>query len=226
MKVISWNCNQNFKTKYHAIACYDADILVLQECELLPEDFLPKYNNHWLGLNKNKGMSVFSKIQNKISDIYCDKYIYALPIEFVDFNLLAVWSFNHRAEKFGVDKSGYLIEAINYYKEWLDSKSKGLILGDFNHSSVWDKKMLPINTFFNLEEQLNKSNFHSIYHKYFFELNGTESNPTLYWRKNKEHKYHIDYMFSKGFETKDFFLSSFDETIEHSDHMFLVASLD
>jgi exonuclease III len=226
LKVITWNCNQNFKTKYQVLESYDADIMVVQECESLPQDFLPKYNNHWHGLNKNKGISLFCKTSSNVSNNFLDKYIYALPIEFTEFNLLAVWSFNHRAEKFGENKSGYLIEAISYYKEWLDSKSKGLILGDFNHSSIWDKKMLPINTFQNLEAELSKSNFHSIYHNYFSELNGTESSPTLYWRKNKEHKYHIDYMFSKGFETKDFFLSSFDETIKYSDHMFLVASLE
>ena len=33
MKILSWNCNCRFRDKYHLLDKYNADILIIQECE-------------------------------------------------------------------------------------------------------------------------------------------------------------------------------------------------
>ena len=49
MKIVTWNCNLNFTQKYDALKDYDADVMVIQECE---QAFtVPGYNVFWTGTN-------------------------------------------------------------------------------------------------------------------------------------------------------------------------------
>ncbi len=56
MKIITWNCNGAFRNKYQALDHFNADILVIQECEDPAqsnsdyEDWSREYL--WIGKNK------------------------------------------------------------------------------------------------------------------------------------------------------------------------------
>ena len=142
MKIITWNCNLKFKQKFELISSYDPDICFVQECENLNSDFFPGYKYFWTGRNENKGLGILTKGDEFIIDESHNKnLINFLPITSKNLKLLGVWSFNHRASKFGSDVSGNTIDAINFYRDWFGNNSeKCIIAGDFNNSIIWDKK--------------------------------------------------------------------------------------
>jgi exonuclease III len=66
MKIITWNCNGAFRKKFHALLQFNADIIVIQECENPAESKDLEYNNWaknylWIGDSKNKGLAIFAK---------------------------------------------------------------------------------------------------------------------------------------------------------------------
>ena len=58
MKIISWNCCLNLSNKFNAVQSLGADILIIQECEKLPEDFFPGAKYFWSGHSDKKGIGV------------------------------------------------------------------------------------------------------------------------------------------------------------------------
>ena len=58
MKIISWNCCLNLSKKFDEIKKLNPDILIIQECEELPEDFFPNAKYYRTGHTKNKGIGV------------------------------------------------------------------------------------------------------------------------------------------------------------------------
>ena len=171
MKIITWNCNLKFKQKFELISSYDPDICFVQECENLNSDFFPGYKYFWTGRNENKGLGVLTKK----NDFYIDEshntdLINFLPIKSDNLKLLGVWSFNHRASKFGSDVSGNTIDAINFYRDWFGGENERCIVaGDFNNSIIWDKTGND-NNFNNINDHFVElgfvSNYHSLKKKY------------------------------------------------------------
>ena len=99
MRVVTWNCNGAFRKKYHAIENFQADILVIQECED-PAPSTKKYQDWagdylWKGKNKNKGIGVFAKGGLEVKELNWndDGLESFLPCRIGDmFNLVAVWT--------------------------------------------------------------------------------------------------------------------------------------
>ena len=58
MRIVTWNCNLNFKSKFERVSELKPEILVVQECERLPEDFFPNVHYLWVGQNAKKGLAV------------------------------------------------------------------------------------------------------------------------------------------------------------------------
>ena len=58
MRIVTWNCNLNLKSKFEKVSDLRPDILVVQECERLPEDFFPNSHYLWVGQNEKKGLGV------------------------------------------------------------------------------------------------------------------------------------------------------------------------
>ena len=49
MKILTWNCNMNFKKDFSAVQNLGADILFIQECEKVPRDYFREFDFHWVG---------------------------------------------------------------------------------------------------------------------------------------------------------------------------------
>ena len=52
MIITTWNCNLKLKSKYEYIESLDSDILIIQECEKLKQDYFP--STQYFGLAKMK----------------------------------------------------------------------------------------------------------------------------------------------------------------------------
>ena len=70
MKIITWNACCKFREKFSLLAHFDADIIVIQECEDPQSASSDSYsafasNVLWIGHNKNKGLGVLRNQDSK-----------------------------------------------------------------------------------------------------------------------------------------------------------------
>lgn len=216
---MTWNCNLNLAKKYQHIESFDADILIIQECEKLKENYFSGRKFFWTGRIENKGLGVLIKTDSASIDPSVDhNLINFLPIQSDDLRILGVWAYNHRAIKFGMEVSGNTIDAIRYYRDWLVKGSNKCIFGgDLNNSIIWDKRNND-NNFQNINSSLNDLGFESAYHLLSGEKFGHESEATFYHTKKESKKYHIDYLYTKSLDVKSLTVGKYQDWIKLSDH--------
>ena len=216
---MTWNCNLNLAKKYQHIESFDADILIIQECEKLKENYFSGRKFFWTGRIENKGLGVLIKTDSASIDPSVDhNLINFLPIQSDDLRILGVWAYNHRAIKFGTEVSGNTIDAIKYYRDWLVKGSNKCIFGgDLNNSIIWDKRNND-NNFQNINSSLNDLGFESAYHLLSGEKFGHESEATFYHTKKESKKYHIDYLYTKSLDVKSVNVGKYQDWIKLSDH--------
>ena len=219
MKIMTWNCNLNLAKKYQHIESFDADILIIQECEKLKENYFSGRKFFWTGRIENKGLGVLIKTDSASIDPSVDhNLINFLPIQSDDLRILGVWAYNHRAIKFGTEVSGNTIDAIRYYRDWLVKGSNKCVFGgDLNNSIIWDKRNND-NNFQNINSSLNDLGFESAYHLLSGEKFGHESEATFYHTKKESKKYHIDYLYTKSLDVKSVNVGKYQDWIKLSDH--------
>ena len=222
MKIISWNCNGNLKNKIQFLEPYNADIIIIQEPEYQDMKTFNEYDYTWVGDNPKKGLGVLHKKPINIIKDLNKTYQYYIPFEFIDISFLATWSFNHRAKE---SRKGYAIDALKFMENWIDQNTKMIILGDFNHSVIWDNKLPEQYTFKNLNDFMVNKGFKSIYHQTHEEKLGSESCPTFYHQKNANKPFHIDYGYIKGFNSYHLDVGNYSDWIKHSDHMPLIMNI-
>ena len=217
MIITTWNCNLKLKSKYEYIESLDSDIVIIQECEKLKQDYFLNTQYFWTGRDENKGLGVLVKKDTaKISKLHNPNFIHFLPIETDNLNIMGVWAFNHRAVKYGDNANGRTLDAINYYDIWLKDSQKSIFAGDFNNSIIWDKTSNP--RFSNINNELNRLGYESSYHKQTQDIFGKEKETTFYHTKKEDKKYHIDYIYIKGMNIKSLDIGLYDNWIKHSDH--------
>lgn len=226
-----------FRKKYERILPYEPDLLIVPECEH-PDKFKNKFYDDvlWIGENKNKGLAVFSfnDFEIAVHESYCEKYRYILPVKVlnnreINLNLIAVWSQNNKEDP----KRRYIGEiwqSLNYYKNLFGSPT--IVAGDFNWNVIWDGEHLKfplLGTLTDVVKFLNRFEISSIYHTLKQVKFGAEKDPTLYFRKNRQTSYHIDYIFVPlGFINckKPVSLGKYEDWISLSDHMPLIAEIE
>ncbi len=106
--------------------------------------------------------------------------------------------------------------------------SNSIIIGDFNSNSIWDQWDRWWNHS-DVVNDLSKMNIKSLYHCYFNEEQGKESQPTFFLQRNRAKPYHIDYIFaSKEFEKgmTNFEVADIEKWINFSDHLPVVCELN
>ena len=146
MKILTWNCNGALRNKFDNLTDFNADIIVIQECENPAEtkhkEYIKWAENHlWIGDTKNKGIGIFAKkniVLKKLnwSDNYKDhKVKHFLPCSVNgNFNLLAIWTHSNKSPTFG-----YIGQLWKYLQVNKSNLNKSLIIGDFNSNKIWDK---------------------------------------------------------------------------------------
>lgn len=201
MRVVTWNCNGAFRKKFEELSVFGADIYIIQECE---NPSLSKHkayqdwakNYLWTGDSKNKGLAVFAKETIQLeklswSNQYKDHSVkHFLPCKVNgEFDLLAVWTHRNNSPNFGY--IGQLWKYLETNKKLLD---KTFLIGDFNSNTIWDQWDRWWNHS-DVVRELEQQGIVSFYHKFRNELQGEESSPTLYFQRNLQKTYHIDYVF-------------------------------
>ncbi len=57
-------CNLQYAKKSKQLDSFNADVLIIQECESLPSDYKPGYQLFWVGNNDKKGLAVLVRGAN------------------------------------------------------------------------------------------------------------------------------------------------------------------
>ena len=226
MKIITWNCNGKFSTKFPAILEEDADIYVIQECENPLVIDSPEYkdfasNYFWVGENQYYGLGIFAKdnIKLELIDLDDNGLRYFIPVRVNDdFNLLGVWT---NPDMEGSKVIYYPKEITKYYEAHKDSgffNEEMIICGDFNCDVRLVNKAHGKNVY-EVIEKLSEKGLVDTYHYLTGEQQGKESTPTFYWLRKLNSPFHLDHVFSAPDKVKDLQIGSADEWLELSDHM-------
>ena len=226
MKILTWNCNQGIGNDFSAIDDFKADVMIIQECEKLDANSISGYNSHWIGNNNRKGLAVLTREKSEFqTELFNAALIYFLPVSFQDTAILGVWAFNRRAKRKIEGSSGFPIDAINHYKDWLKSHKNVIVAGDFNNGPRWDTPGSK-NNFHTFNSELNKLGLHSAYHARSGEFPGKESKSTYFHQRNYAKGFHIDYIFSNLSGKVKVDIGDFKDWSKLSDHMPLITELE
>jgi exonuclease III len=192
-----------FRKKAMHLAPFNADILVIPECEhpdklTFESSVIKPADIQWFGTNNHKGLGIFSFGGYKLTLIepYNPDLRTIIPLVISNgrkkFFMLAIWANNPD------DKDGQYVEqvwkALHHY-DALFKKQNVLLVGDFNSNTIWDKQHRRGNHS-DVVQYLGKKNIQSCYHKHHSQEHGTEEHPTFYLYRHQDKPYHIDYCFA------------------------------
>lgn len=199
LKIVTWNCNGAFRKKFAALAKFNADILVIQECEdpaqtqdVAYRDFAQNYL--WLGPTKNKGLGVFARKGIQLSKVGLELEPLELFLPVLvngQWPLLACWTRQANSPTFRY--IGQLWKLLQKERSFLASDT-AMLIGDLNSNARWDEWDRWWNHS-DVVRELEALGLSSAYHRHFSELQGEESKPTLFLQRKIEKPYHIDYGF-------------------------------
>lgn len=199
MKIVSWNCNGAFRRKYPKLTSFDADILIIQECEnpALSKDFEYQSwakNYLWIGSNKNSGLGIFAKVNLTLTklDWPTDTFELFLPFRINESSyFLAVWTKQANSPTF--QYIGQFWKYLQLNKQIIGF-TQPMICGDFNSNKMWDKWDRWWNHS-DVIKELDALNMKSLYHHLNAVEQGQENVATFYLHRKLERPYHIDYAF-------------------------------
>ena len=228
MKIVTWNCSGAFRNKFESLLDYDADIYIIQECENPAEVGDKRYqdwaeNYLWIGDTKNKGLAIFARSDFELrkldwSNQYKDHFVkHFLPCSInQEFDLLAVWLHRNNSPNFG-----YIGQFWKYLQVNKSKLNNTIIAGDLNSNANWDQWDRWWNHT-DVVKELKEIGIESLYHRHTGEEQGNETVPTLYFQRNLEKPYHIDYIFGPpefSSRIKTFEIGAVENWLRISDHM-------
>lgn len=249
MKIVTWNCAGAFRKKYHALERFDADILVIQECED-PARSTSLYAEWahdciWQGESKNKGIGIFPRKGNRISLLnwqgefelqglrskspsirwHSHDLRQFLPFRINDqLTALAVWTKGKESQAF--DYMGQFWKYLQIHRAEL-ADQQTIVLGDFNSNPQWDK---PDRWWSHTDtvSELSDIGLESLYHSLHKELPASETQPTFFLHRRLEKAYHIDYVFASADLRRNAKLEvgKYDDWISLSDHVPLLVEIN
>lgn len=224
MKIVSWNSNGAFRRKYHLLEKFNADILVIQECEnpkACKDDLYKSWacNYLWHGDRHHKGIGIFAKpeidlIRNDWPDENL-KYFLSVNINGC-FDLVNAWCHGANSPTFG-----YIGQFWKYLQLNKQRMTNSLIIGDFNSNKIWDIWDRWWNHS-DVVRELEGIGIRSLYHEVYMEEQGQESTPTLFLQRNTAKPYHVDYVFASKnvvHSCEHFIIGNHGEWLKYSDHM-------
>ncbi|WP_024445209.1 endonuclease/exonuclease/phosphatase family protein [Mycolicibacterium iranicum] len=230
VRLVEWNVAMSLHTKAHLLAALNPTVAVLPESAgtASARDALQAVGAtsvEWIGGNQNKGLSVaaFNGWQLAIDDDYDHGFQWVMPVHVTGpghIRLLAVWDMNHRGTGHLLARQlGACRASIDHYEQFLSGPADLVIIsGDFNNSVRWDKPTKRAK-FGDFMDQLEARGFVSSYHHTRGCERGAEPDPTLWWTRNADKPYHIDYTFvSRPEAVQTVTVGAHSDWLSYSDH--------
>lgn len=199
-KILTWNCNGALRRKWAALEAFDADLLIVQECEDPAQSKDAAYlewagHYLWTGPSKSRGIGVFARNGHTLqaAPLELDGLEYFLPcLVNGDWPLLGTWT--GRAGSGPYRYIGQLWRFLQSHQSFL-THHLGMVVGDLNSNCIWDKRHRTCNHS-DVVRELAALGLESAYHRHFGEAQGQETRNTFYLQRNPAKGYHIDYVFS------------------------------
>lgn len=113
-----------------------------------------------------------------------------------------------------------VVRAVHLYRREI-AQTTTILIGDLNSNRFWDRAHPPEANHSALVRHLAALGLESCYHAHFNEAQGEETQPTLYFQRNRAKPYHIDYCFvprSWLASMTSVEIGSFELWAMHSDH--------
>jgi hypothetical protein len=217
-----------YRKKAAAILHGNPDIAIIPECEHpdklnFPAGVRLPTDSFWAGVNKNKGIGIFSYGDYRFSlhKRYKPDFRNIVPLVVtggkIDFTLFAIWA-NNPLDK-GYEYIGQVWKALRYYEDLLRPE-KTILAGDFNSNTIWDKPRREGNHS-SIVALLETKKIYSSYHVFHKQQPGQEKHNTLFMYRKEDKGYHIDYCFaSRDFLKKlvEVKIGEHKDWSGHSDH--------
>jgi len=233
MRIVSWNCNGSFRTKYDRVASFDDeyrdDVLVIQESEapeLLPARLLDRYPNVvWVESTRTKGLLVLGSERYRltIQPDYDGTYKFVVPVAVrgeSDFTLIAVWAQKTPKLRY----TDYVLEALKSYEHLIDTDT--VVVGDFNSTPKVKPRRSTDASHMGLVNWLAEHGLRSAYHEHHEEEHGAETFATYAHRRKLDELFHIDYLFAseRALRCSAGYHQINEQDLEYSDHLPLFVS--
>jgi hypothetical protein len=230
MRLVEWNVAMSLHNKAHLLADLKPTVAILPE-SAHPEktsqalEDIGATSVQWVGSNTSKGLSAvaFNGWELRIDDSYDPGYQWVMPLHLSGprhLRMLAVWDFNHRGRGHAAARRlGACRASMDHYAEFLSGDADLVVIsGDFNNSVYWDTPTKPAK-FGDFMDEIEARGFVSAYHYDRQCERGAEPDPTLWWTRNVNKPYHIDYTFVSSPEAIDAVtVGSPYEWLAYSDH--------
>ena len=129
---------------------------------------------------------------------------------------MAIWTHRNNSPNFG-----YIGQLWKYLQVNINKLDKAILVGDFNSNAIWDDWDRWWNHT-DVFRQLEEKGIRSLYHKYFGEQQGKETQPTFFLQRKLEKSYHIDYCLASQEFIKKFkkvSVGKFEDWKHLSDHV-------
>lgn len=230
-RIATWNCNGALRKKFQWLKPFNADVVVVQECEnpatSKSTDYSEWASNHvWTGTNKNKGLGVFARqgLSCSVAELDMGAAELLMPFEIDSVGrLLAVWTKSARPREFRyIAQIWRFLRANNGFLE----DPATIMIGDFNSSALWDYKKNRVCNHTDVVRELSGFGMLSAYHAHHSLQHGKEVHPTYFMQRKADRSHHIDYcFFGKSWKVVSVEVGSPDTWLEHSDHMPMVFDL-
>jgi exonuclease III len=224
MRIVTWNCNGAFGRKLPAILAWEPDLLVIQEASERDILALNEPFAHWVGRG-HKGLAVIGRreLGYRLDPSFDPDLPWFLPVHVGSIRLLAVWAsvLTNRLRYVRL-----MHAAIDRYAAFLDTPN-GLIAGDFNSNTVFDRKHGRL-THTTLVDRLANLGYTSLWHHQHVERHGEESRPTFYLYRRRDRTWHLDYAFlgSNLLPDARITLGPPEDWLGLSDHLPLLVEID
>lgn len=209
LNIISWNCQNGLssKDKNAYIQKLNPSVLILQEVKEkdLKGTCLSKcYQHFWVTNNKEgknpKGLGIYifdKDVSAELIPLEMDFELF-LPVRItrkgIDFDIVSVWDFNHRAKGKYKGQKGVIYQAIDFYQNILNEKS--IWMGDFNNGP----EIKACKSWLNIVERMFKDG----YQKAIIENSELRKTHT----HNRGKSFEIDHCFLRGIQQFKFGLAN------------------
>jgi hypothetical protein len=137
MRTVSWNCSMAFSKKRHLIEALLPDVAIIPEVakkDIVNTEFPFAA---WAGSNPNKGLGVigFRPASYKVTEAADPALPWHIPFSVDGLNIVALWAHQATRELRYVRVTH---EIVDRHADYLGG-GRGLIVGDFNSNTIWDK---------------------------------------------------------------------------------------